>query len=95
MSVAAAGRPAPGRRRRWLLPRPPYGRRPPTQPSTISSAEACGDLADAYANRVFVIEYEKKDFAAACRAWAKRLSLILRDRDVRPAGSAGHVDQRC
>ncbi|UKY47661.1 endo alpha-1,4 polygalactosaminidase [Streptomyces inhibens] len=57
--------------------------------------QECGDFADAYANRVFVIEYEKKDFAAACRAWGKRLSLTLRDRDVRPAGSAGHVDQRC
>ena len=44
-------------------------------------------LRDAYAGRVFVIEYRKKDFTAACRALGQDLSLTLRDRDVRPAGA--------
>ncbi|BDH12514.1 hypothetical protein HOK021_36930 [Streptomyces hygroscopicus] len=55
----------------------------------------CTDFGDAYADRVFVIEYRKKDFTAACRAWGKTLSLSLRDRDVRPAGAEGHVSERC
>ncbi|MEW1750764.1 endo alpha-1,4 polygalactosaminidase [Streptomyces angustmyceticus] len=55
----------------------------------------CTDFAAAYAGKVFVIEYEKKDFAAACRAWGKSLSISLRDREVRAAGTEGHVAERC
>ncbi|MFD3417301.1 endo alpha-1,4 polygalactosaminidase [Streptomyces decoyicus] len=55
----------------------------------------CTDFGDAYAGRVFVIEYRKKDFTAACAAWGTTLSLSLRDRDVRPAGDEGHVSERC
>ncbi|MFG2490689.1 endo alpha-1,4 polygalactosaminidase [Streptomyces caniferus] len=55
----------------------------------------CGDFAEAYADKIFVIEYEEKDFTAACRAWGKALSISLRDRDVRAAGTEGHVAKRC
>lgn len=57
--------------------------------------QECTDFADAYDNRVFVVEYRKKDFTAACRAWGSSLSITLRDRDVRPAGADGHTDERC
>lgn len=57
--------------------------------------QECTDFADAYDNRIFVIEYAKKDFTTACRTWGKRLSLTLRDHDVRPAGTAGYTDERC
>ncbi|MFG2827467.1 endo alpha-1,4 polygalactosaminidase [Streptomyces sp. NPDC048434] len=53
------------------------------------------DFAEAYAQRIFVIEYEKKDFTTACRAWGKALSISLRDREVRPAGAERHVAERC
>ncbi|WP_407284821.1 endo alpha-1,4 polygalactosaminidase [Streptomyces sp. BP-8] len=55
----------------------------------------CTDFADAYDNRIFVVEYRKQDFAAACRSWGKRLSITLRDRDVRPSGADGYTDERC
>ncbi len=57
--------------------------------------QECTEFAEAYADRVFVIEYEPRDFTAACRAWGQNLSLSLRDRDVRPAGAEGHVAERC
>ncbi|MEV5983311.1 endo alpha-1,4 polygalactosaminidase [Streptomyces sp. NPDC052114] len=55
----------------------------------------CPDYASAYDGRVFDIEYERKDFDAACRSWGGELSLTLRDRDVRPAGEDGYVFRRC
>ncbi|WP_327158873.1 endo alpha-1,4 polygalactosaminidase [Streptomyces tubercidicus] len=55
----------------------------------------CTDFAAAYANRVFVIEYRKQDFTAACRAWGKKLSLTLSDRDVRPGGTKGSLRRYC
>ncbi|MFI1255522.1 endo alpha-1,4 polygalactosaminidase [Streptomyces netropsis] len=55
----------------------------------------CPEFSDAYGSRVFDIEYAKKDFATACRAWGKELSITLRDRDVRPAGTDGYLYQSC
>ncbi|MEU5013751.1 endo alpha-1,4 polygalactosaminidase [Streptomyces sp. NPDC021749] len=57
--------------------------------------QECGDFADAYEDRIFVIEYREKDFTAACRTWGPRLSVTLRDRDLRPAGTKGYVDRHC
>jgi hypothetical protein len=57
--------------------------------------DECGAYASAYAGRVFVIEYRAADFTRACRAWGKRLSIVLRDLDVLPAGSKGHVRKAC
>ncbi|MEV0441744.1 endo alpha-1,4 polygalactosaminidase [Streptomyces spectabilis] len=55
----------------------------------------CGDYAAVYGGKVFDIEYEKKGFDAACRRWGGRISVVLRDRDVTPAGEDGHVYRRC
>ncbi|MFC6593478.1 endo alpha-1,4 polygalactosaminidase [Kitasatospora paranensis] len=55
----------------------------------------CGAFASAYGNRVFVIEYRAADFDKACDEWRGRLSVVLRDRDVRPAGTSGYVYRRC
>ncbi|MFE0186415.1 endo alpha-1,4 polygalactosaminidase [Streptomyces sp. NPDC058989] len=55
----------------------------------------CSDFADAYDNRIFVVEYRKKDFDAACRSWGESLSITLRDRDVQPAGADGYTDEHC
>ena len=57
--------------------------------------QECPDFAAAYDGKVFDIEYEKKDFTAACRSWGKELSITLRDRDVLPAGEEGHVYEHC
>ncbi|MFD4630861.1 endo alpha-1,4 polygalactosaminidase [Streptomyces sp. NPDC058284] len=55
----------------------------------------CPDFASAYDGKVFDIEYVRKDFDAACRTWGRKLSITLRDRDVRPAGEDGHVYRHC
>ncbi|MFJ6749435.1 endo alpha-1,4 polygalactosaminidase [Streptomyces sp. NPDC091266] len=55
----------------------------------------CPDFSDAYDGRIFDIEYVRKDFAAACRTWGASLSVTLRDRDVRPAGTDGYVRRSC
>lgn len=57
--------------------------------------DECGDYASAYDDRVFVIEYRAADFERACRAWGDRLSIVLRDLDVRPAGAKGYVRRAC
>ncbi|WP_239091725.1 endo alpha-1,4 polygalactosaminidase [Streptomyces sp. SID14478] len=57
--------------------------------------DECGQYASAYDDRVFVIEYRAADFARACRAWGARLSIVLRDLDVRPAGAKGYVRKAC
>ncbi|MFH8792405.1 endo alpha-1,4 polygalactosaminidase [Streptomyces sp. NPDC017941] len=57
--------------------------------------DECGDFASAYDRRVFDIEYEHKGHEAACRDWGGKLSVVLRDRDVRPAGEKGYVYRRC
>ncbi|MDQ1007742.1 hypothetical protein QFZ82_002227 [Streptomyces sp. V4I23] len=56
--------------------------------------EECPGFTRAYDGRVFDVEYEQEDFATACRTWP-RLSVVLRDRDVRPAGEPGHVRETC
>ncbi|MET9497994.1 endo alpha-1,4 polygalactosaminidase [Streptomyces sp. NPDC006552] len=57
--------------------------------------DECGGYASAYGDRVFVIEYRAADFARACRTWGARLSIVLRDLDVLPAGSKGYVRKAC
>ncbi|MFD7087111.1 endo alpha-1,4 polygalactosaminidase [Streptomyces sp. NPDC059896] len=57
--------------------------------------EECDVYADAYDDRVLVIEYRRADLTVACREWGDRLSVVLRDRDVVPAGEPGHVNARC
>ncbi|MEU0300783.1 endo alpha-1,4 polygalactosaminidase [Streptomyces sp. NPDC006175] len=58
----------------------------------------CGAYADAYDDRVFAIEYEGEgdvSFDESCSVWADRVSLVLRDLDVLPAGEKGHVYRTC
>jgi hypothetical protein len=57
--------------------------------------DECAAYADAYADRVFVIEYRRPDFTATCRTWGRRLAVTLRDRDVVAAGQPGYADARC
>ncbi|MFJ2210823.1 endo alpha-1,4 polygalactosaminidase [Streptomyces sp. NPDC101062] len=57
--------------------------------------EECGEYADAYDDKVLVVEYRRADFTTACEQWGDRLSIVLRDLDVVPAGEPGHVNARC
>ncbi|MFZ3598073.1 endo alpha-1,4 polygalactosaminidase [Streptomyces sp. BH104] len=57
--------------------------------------DECREYASAYDDRVFAVEYRKGDFERACRAWGDRLSIVLRDMDVRPAGTKGYVRRAC
>ncbi|MHC5258934.1 endo alpha-1,4 polygalactosaminidase [Streptomyces sp. UC4497] len=57
--------------------------------------DECRGYASAYDDRVFAVEYRKADFKRACRAWGDRLSIVLRDMDVRPAGTKGYVRRAC
>lgn len=55
----------------------------------------CADFAEAYDGRVFDVEYRSADFTAGCREWSGEISLVLRNRDVRPAGERGYVHRHC
>jgi hypothetical protein len=44
---------------------------------------------------VIVIEYERKSFQKVCKQFGAQLSVVLRDRDVSPAGESGYVYQAC
>ncbi|WP_243869079.1 endo alpha-1,4 polygalactosaminidase [Streptomyces liangshanensis] len=57
--------------------------------------DECDTYAQAYDDAVLVVEYRKQDFTRACRQWGKRLAVLLRDRDLEPAGRPGHVAARC
>lgn len=57
--------------------------------------EECAAYADAYDDRVFVIEYRADGFAAACADWGDRLSVVLRDMDVVRPGKAGYRRRTC
>ncbi|MFJ8861709.1 endo alpha-1,4 polygalactosaminidase [Streptomyces sp. NPDC102451] len=60
--------------------------------------DECDAYADAYDDRVFAIEYDGEgdmDFDEACSAWGDRISLVLRDLDVLPAGEKGYVHRTC
>ncbi|MFE7749613.1 endo alpha-1,4 polygalactosaminidase [Streptomyces sp. NPDC057428] len=60
--------------------------------------DECDAYAEAYDGRVFGIEYEGEGdvgFAESCSTWGDRISLVLRDLDVLPAGEEGHVYRAC
>lgn len=57
--------------------------------------DECGEYAEAYDDRVFVIEYTSNGFAKACADRASSLGIVLRDLDVSPRGSAGYVFRVC
>jgi hypothetical protein len=59
----------------------------------------CDAYLRAYGSSVVEIEYPDnggaRNFAAACRARAARISIVYRDRAVTPRGRAGHVERAC
>jgi hypothetical protein len=55
----------------------------------------CGDYAKAYANRVFVIEYQDAGFARACAGFGAKLGIVQRDLDVTPRGSDDYTFRTC
>ncbi|MFJ5263866.1 endo alpha-1,4 polygalactosaminidase [Streptomyces sp. NPDC088387] len=57
--------------------------------------EECDVYADVYDDRVLDIEYTEAGLAAACDRWGDRLSVVLRDLDVVPAGRPGHLRRTC
>ncbi|CAM5307674.1 endo alpha-1,4 polygalactosaminidase [Streptomyces californicus] len=57
--------------------------------------DECGDFADAYDDRVFVVEYADRDFARACASVGTQASVVRRDLDVVPAGRPGYVHRTC
>jgi hypothetical protein len=60
--------------------------------------DECDAYADAYDDRVFAIEYEGEGdvgFDESCSTWGNRISLVLRDLDVLPAGEKGYVHRTC
>lgn len=56
--------------------------------------DECGDYMAAYGKHVIVIEYLRADFTRGCKKYPG-LSIVLRDRDVRPRGAAGYVFDGC
>lgn len=57
--------------------------------------DECGVYRAAYGPNVVEIEYDARQFAAACKARGGTNSLLLRDRDVVAQGQSGYVDQTC
>jgi len=58
----------------------------------------CGAYVAAYGSRVLEVEYTDNGtgaFAAACRARAGRISILLRDRDLVPRGAPGYAYRAC
>ncbi|MGC3995763.1 MAG: endo alpha-1,4 polygalactosaminidase [Propionicimonas sp.] len=46
----------------------------------------CGSYTDDYGRQVVVVEYRAVDFAWTCRHYGDQLAVVLRDRDLTPAG---------
>lgn len=58
----------------------------------------CGSYTRVYGRKVIEIEYTdngRAAYARACEKRAGRISIMLRDRDVVPRGSRGHVHRTC
>lgn len=55
----------------------------------------CDAYTGAYGRAVVEVEYTERGFRAACAARAGRVAVVLRDRDVAPAGAAGHRSEWC
>lgn len=55
----------------------------------------CGDYRDLFGNRVINIEYRRRDFRRACRVVGRRVTVVLRDRDVTQPGSPTYRYAAC
>lgn len=56
--------------------------------------DECGDYVAGFGDQVYVVEYREADLEAGCADFPD-LSIVLRDRDLRPAGEPGHVRAAC
>ncbi|MGH9060231.1 MAG: endo alpha-1,4 polygalactosaminidase [Acidimicrobiales bacterium] len=54
----------------------------------------CDEFTAAFGDQVIVIEYTDGGLTTACDRWGN-LSIVERDKDVSPKGSAGYVRQTC
>nr|WP_202886878.1 endo alpha-1,4 polygalactosaminidase [Kribbella sandramycini] len=57
--------------------------------------DECDTYAEAFGDNVLVIEYTPDGLRKACTAFGDRLSIVLRDRDVQPAGDSAYVRKSC
>ena len=57
--------------------------------------DECQAYVDAYSDHVIVIEYTADDFDDACRGFGRKLSIVLRDRQVTAPGSDTYVFKTC
>lgn len=60
--------------------------------------DECDTYLDAYGDHVHGVEYtdaQDVPFEEACERWGDRIGLVLRDRDLAPAGAAEHVERGC
>lgn len=55
----------------------------------------CGHFLRRYGNRVIDVEYRRRDFHAACAAHATAMSIVFRDRGLRPRGAPGYRFLTC
>jgi Glycoside-hydrolase family GH114 len=56
--------------------------------------DECDDYVATYGDRVYLVEYSREHFDAACAAHP-RLAVVQRDRGLEPAGAAGYVRRAC
>ncbi|MFC9916245.1 endo alpha-1,4 polygalactosaminidase [Streptomyces sp. NPDC059862] len=57
--------------------------------------DECGVYEEAYGPHVLAVEYRAADFDATCKHWGHKLSVLLRDRDLRRADEHGYLYRAC
>ncbi|WP_406146453.1 endo alpha-1,4 polygalactosaminidase [Streptomyces sp. NBC_01012] len=57
--------------------------------------EECGTYQEAFGNEVIVIEYTSAGLKTACDGWGDELSIVRRDKLVRPDTSSGYLRETC
>ncbi|MBR7677677.1 endo alpha-1,4 polygalactosaminidase [Streptomyces daliensis] len=55
----------------------------------------CDGYVEEFGDHVIVIEYSAEGLATACEGWSDRLSIVRRDKDVRPIGHADYLRETC
>lgn len=56
--------------------------------------DECGDYMAEFGEQVYVIEYRSVDFDEGCASYPE-LSIVLRDRNLKPVGATGYVRDAC
>ncbi|WP_344272184.1 endo alpha-1,4 polygalactosaminidase [Streptomyces hebeiensis] len=57
--------------------------------------DECGDYVEGFGNNVIVIEYKEEYLRKSCSEFGGRLSIVLRDLDVKPLGDPAYVRKTC